>query len=44
MRFAQGKNPTCLICFGINNLSNFAAGQNLRKFGGCLADNNTFFI
>ena len=29
MQFAQGKNPTCSICFGIGNLSNFAVVKNV---------------
>ena len=44
MQLAQGKNPTCFICFGVGNLSNFAVVKSLRKFGGCLADNNTFLF
>ena len=44
MRFAKGKNLTCFICFGIGNLSNFAVVKSLRKFGGCLVGNNTFFF
>ena len=44
MQFAQGKNPSCFICFGIGNLSNFAVVESLRKFGGSLLDNNTFFF
>ena len=32
------------ICYGIGNLSNFAVVQSLRKFGGCLVNNNTFFF
>ena len=31
-----------LFCFG--NLSNFAVVKSLRKFGGCLVNNNTFFF
>ena len=42
MQLEQGKNPTCFNCFGICNLSNFV--KSLRKFGGCLVNNNTFFI
>ena len=38
------KNPTCFICFGIGNLSNFAVVKSLHKFGGCLLDNNTSFF
>ena len=41
---ARKKSPTCFICFGIGNLSNFAMVKTLRKFGGCLVDNNTFFF
>ena len=37
------KNPTCFICFGIGNLLNFVVVKSLRKFGGFLVDNNTFF-
>ena len=44
MELAQGKNPTSFICFGIGNLSNFAVVRSLRKFGGCLVDNNNFFF
>ena len=44
MQFAQGKNPTSFICFSIGNLSNFVVVKSLRKFGGCLVDNNTFFF
>ena len=44
MQFAEGKNPTCFICFGIGILSNFAVVKSLRKFGACLVDNNTFFF
>ena len=44
MQFAQGKNPTCFISFGIGNLSNFAVVKSLHKFGGSLLDNNTFFF
>ena len=44
MQFAQGKNPTCFICFIIGNLSNFAVAKSLTKFGGCLVDNNIFFL
>ena len=44
MQFAQGKNPTCFICFIIGNLSNFAVAKSLTKFGGCLVDNNFFFL
>ena len=36
MQFVQGKNLTCFICFGIENLSNFVVVKSLRKFGGCL--------
>ena len=43
MQFAEGKNPSCFICFDIGNLSNFAAIKSLGKFGGCLVYNNTFF-
>ena len=42
--FVQGKNPTCFIWLGVGNLSNFAVVKNLSKFGGCLADNNTFYF
>ena len=44
MQFAQGKNPTYFLCFDIGNLSNFAVVKSLRKSGGCLLDNNTFFF
>ena len=44
MQFAQGNNLTSFICFGIDNLSNFAAGKSLGKFGGFVVDNNTFFF
>ena len=37
------KNLICFIYFGIVILSNFAVVKSLRKFGGCLVDNNTFF-
>ena len=40
MQSGQGKSPTC---FGIGNLSNFAVVKSLRKFEGCLVDNNFFF-
>ena len=40
---ARKKSP-CFICFGIGNLSNFAVVKRLRRFGGCLVDNNTFFF
>ena len=40
MQSGQGKNQTC---FGIGNLSNFAVVKSLRKFEGCLLDNNFFF-
>ena len=32
MQFAQGKNPTCFICFGIGDLSNFAVVKSLVSF------------
>ena len=32
----QGKNPTCVVCFGIGNLPNFAVVKSLHKFGGFL--------
>ena len=38
------KQPDFFFCFGIDNLSNFAAGKSLGKFGGCVVDNNTFFF
>ena len=41
MQFAQGKNPTCVTCFSMGNISNFAIVKSLRKFGGCLVDSNT---
>ena len=44
MQLAKGKNPTCFICFGIYNLSNFAVVKSLCKFGGFLVDNNMFFF
>ena len=44
MQFAQGKNPTCFICFCIGDLSNFAVVKSFRKFGGCAVDNNSFFF
>ena len=44
MQFAQGKNLTCCVCFSIGNLSDFALVKSLRKSGGCLVDNNTFFF
>ena len=44
MQLVQEKNPTCFICFGIGNLPNFAVVKSLRKFWGCLVDNNTFSL
>ena len=44
MQLAEGKNPTCFICFGLGNLSDFAVVKCLGKFGGYLVDNNTFFF
>ena len=34
MQFAQEKNPTCVICFGIGNLSNFAVVKSWRLSSG----------
>ena len=44
MQLAQGKSTTCFICFGIGNISNFAVVKSLRKLGGCVVDNNFFFL
>ena len=44
MQLAQGKSTTCFICFGIGNISNFALVKSLRKLGGCVVDNNFFFL
>ena len=44
MQFAQGKNSTGFIYFGIGNLSNFAVVKSFRNFGGCLVDDNNFFF
>ena len=44
MQFAQGRNPTCFIHFGIGDLSNFAVVKSLRKFEGCLVDKTTLFF
>ena len=44
MQSVQGKNPTCFVCFGTSNLSNFAVVKSLRMSGGWLVDNNTFFF
>ena len=44
MQLAQEKNPTCFICFGIGNVSNFAVVKSSCKFRVCLVDNNTFFF
>ena len=38
------KKSNLFYWFGIGNLSNFAMVKNLRKFGGCLVDKNTFFF
>ena len=35
---------TCFICFCLDNISNFAVIKSLRKFGGCLVDDHTFFL
>ena len=40
VRTREKSNLFCL--FG--DLSNFAVVKSLRKFGGCLVDNNTFFF
>ena len=32
------------FCFDMDNVLSFAVVKNLRKFGGCLLDNNTFFF
>ena len=44
MQFVQGNSPTCVIWFGVGNLSNFAVVKSLSKFGGCLVDNNSFYF
>ena len=38
------KKSNCFIYFDNSNLSNFAVIKGLRKFGGCLVDNNTLFF
>ena len=40
MQLTQGKNPTCFICFGSSNFSNFAVVKSFRTVGGFLVDNN----
>ena len=44
MQLAQGKYRTYFFCFDMDNILSFAVVKNLRKFGGCLLDNNTFFF
>ena len=44
MQLAQGKYRTYFFRFDMDNILSFAVVKNLRKFGGCLLDNNTFFF